>query len=199
MRNRQAELIKSMTITQLKQQLVVSQLILFTLSVVLSFFLFESFYQWVDLMKWEPWVLLKFGIIPGVIVVLIDVILMHFLPKHTYDDGGINEKIFQNLSIIEIIIICLFIAIAEEMLFRGVIQTTFGYVIASFLFAIVHIRYLYKPILFISVVALSFYLGYIYMITSNLLVPIIAHFTIDVLLGWIIRYQKWRGEGNGSC
>nr|WP_153736292.1 type II CAAX endopeptidase family protein [Aquibacillus halophilus] len=175
---------------QLKQQLLLSQFILFTLSLIASLFLFDSFKDWLDLFKWQPTQFILYGVLPGIIVILIDLFLMYNLPKKLYDDGGINEKIFKNRTVTEIFIISLVVAISEEMLFRGVIHTIFGYFFASILFALVHIRYLSKPVLLISILLLSFYLGYMYEITNNLFVTIIAHFIIDFFLALIIRFKK---------
>src|SRR5699024_12098023 len=89
-----------------------------------------------------------------------------------------------------IIIITLIVAISEEVLFRGVIQTTFGYIFASSLFAIIHIRYLKKPILFLLVLFTSFLIGYLFLITENLLVTIVFHFLFDLFLGSYVRYTQ---------
>ena len=82
------------------------------------------------------------------------------------------------------------VAFAEELLFRGVLHTTFGYFIASTIFALAHFRYLTKPILFISILFVSFYIGYLFEITGNLVVTIAAHFIVDFLLGLFIRLQR---------
>ncbi|WP_338079283.1 type II CAAX endopeptidase family protein [Aquibacillus halophilus] len=189
-KQKQIDLIHSLSDYQLKQQLLLSQFILFTLSLIASLFLFDSFKDWLDLFKWQPTQFILYGVLPGIIVILIDLFLMYNLPKKLYDDGGINEKIFKNRTVTEIFIISLVVAISEEMLFRGVIHTIFGYFFASILFALVHIRYLSKPVLLISILLLSFYLGYMYEITNNLFVTIIAHFIIDFFLALIIRFKK---------
>src|SRR5699024_12769703 len=111
---------------------------------------------------------------------------MYIFPKRYYDDGGINERIFKNLSIKEIFLITLLIAISEELLFRGVIQTTFGYLFASILFALVHLRYLKKPVLLISFLVISFLIGYIFLLTLNFFVSIITFFIFYFLLCFII-------------
>ena len=49
-----------------------------------------------------------------------------------------------------ILVITFIIGFAEEFLFRGVVQTHFGIVIASFVFAVLHIRYIKKPFLFLN-------------------------------------------------
>lgn len=90
----------------------------------------------------------------------------------------------------------LLVAIAEELLFRGVLQTSFGYFIASGLFVLVHFRYLKKPILFLSIIVVSFYIGYIFVLTENLVVTITTHFVVDFILGLVIRFRK-RGATYG--
>jgi len=187
---KQEELIKQMSDQQIKQSLIMSQSLFFLISIILSFILFKDLSQWLNYFDWQFKEIIYYGVIPGLIVVIIDLILMYFLPKSYYDDGGINEKLFKNRSILDIFFIALIVAIAEEFLFRGVIQTVFGYVIASIVFALVHFRYLKKPVLLVSILLLSFYIGYLFELTGNLLVTMIAHFTIDFLLGLIIRFQK---------
>ncbi|WP_404453206.1 type II CAAX prenyl endopeptidase Rce1 family protein [Oceanobacillus kapialis] len=47
-----------------------------------------------------------------------------------------------------------------------------------------------KPVLFISVLLVSFYIGYLFEQTGNLIVTITAHFIVDFLLGLTIRFYK---------
>ena len=154
---KQADIIKQMSSKELMYQLILTQFIILMISIVLSIFLFDQFSDWLHYFKLNGTEILLYGVIPGVLIVIIDLILMIFLPKRFYDDGGINEKVFKNRPIKEIFLISFVVAIAEEMLFRGVIQTTFGYVIASIVFALIHIRYLTKPVLLISVLLMTFY------------------------------------------
>ncbi|MGA9288058.1 MAG: CPBP family intramembrane glutamic endopeptidase, partial [Anaerobacillus sp.] len=121
------------------------------------------------------------------LIVLIDLLLMKIFPEDQLDDGGINERIFANLSLLHIFTLSLVIAISEELLFRGVIQTNFGLFIASGLFAIIHVRYLAKPVLFLSVVGISFMIGILFELTGNVLVTITAHFLIDFTMGCLIK------------
>src|SRR5699024_9290690 len=97
---------------------------------------------------------------------------------------------FQGEQISWIIIVTLSVAISEEVLFRGDIQTTFGYIFASSLFAIIHIRYLKKQILFLLLLFTSFLIGYLFLITDNLLLSIVFHFLVDLLLGLYVKYTK---------
>lgn len=187
---KQSEIIKQLSDRELKLQLFLSQGIFIVLAVVLSFFFFNEMRQWLLYFSWEPEQIIFYGVIPGLIIVLIDIILIWVLPKRYYDDGGINERVFKGQTVRFVFILSLTVAIAEEILFRGVLQTTFGYIIASTIFALVHIRYLTKPVLFISILFVSFYIGYLFEITGNLLVTITTHFTVDFILGLLIRFQK---------
>ena len=190
---KQNEMIKLLSDKELKLQLFISQLLLIILSVILGLFFFDSFSDWKTYFIWNPSDIITYGFLVGIIIVFIDIILMKFVPSKYYDDGGINKRIFRNTSIPYIFVITLFIAVAEELLFRGVLQTTFGYIIASLIFALVHFRYLNKLFLFSSILLISFLLGFIFEITNNLSVTIVTHFTVDFLLGVIISL-KYRGE-----
>ncbi len=169
------------------QALFFSQLLFLIVALIISFFLFSSFSNWLDLFYWDAHDIIVFGGLSSVAIVLVNIVLYKVFPPSYLDDGGINQKIFTNQSVWNILWLTLLIAISEEALFRGVLQTTFGYIPASIIFAVVHIRYLTKPVLLIAVVAMSFYLGYTYELTNNLFVPMMIHFLIDFLLGLYIR------------
>ncbi len=187
----QAKIINQMTTKQITIQLIMTQLILLLLAIVSSAFLFESFREdWKELFEstWGYWFL--YGILPALIILFIDYILMKYLPKKYYDDGGINQKVFQNQSFLNIIALTLLVAVSEEMLFRGVVQKEFGYLFASGLFALLHFRYLVKPILLLSVIFVSFFIGYLFWETGSLMVTITTHFLVDAVLALWIRYGK---------
>ncbi len=194
---KQSELIKQMTDKELKKQVILSQLIFITIGVILSVFLFEKMSDWLLYFNWNPIEIFYYGAISGLIIVGIDLIIMYIFPERYYDDGGINEKLFKNLSIADIFCVTLIIVVSEEILFRGLVQTTFGYVFASVLFALMHIRYLKKPVLLISVLLISFYIGYLFELTGNLYVTITSHFVVDFLLGLLIVFRN-RGASNGK-
>lgn len=187
---KQRDIIKQLSDRQLKHQLLLSQFILLALSMILSFILFDSMIDWGNYFQLHPKEIIYYGVSAGIIIVLFDLLIMYLFPAKWYDDGGINKRIFKTRTISDIFVIVIIVSIAEELLFRGVLQTTFGYIIASILFALVHIRYLTKPVLFISVLITSFYIGLIFELTNNLYVTITAHFIVDFLLAIIIRYQK---------
>ncbi|WP_067725410.1 CPBP family intramembrane glutamic endopeptidase [Oceanobacillus damuensis] len=187
---KQSEIIKQLSDKELKKQLYLSQSLFILISILLSFVLFDNFSDWLHYFDWNVHEILTKGILSGLIIVLIDLAMIYILPKNYYDDDGINERIFSSQSVSFILFFSFFVAVSEELLFRGVIQTEFGYIAASLLFAIVHIRYMKKPVLFISILFVSFYIGYLYELTNNLLVTITAHFCVDFLLGLVIRLKK---------
>jgi len=182
-KNRQAELIKQLTQSQLIFHLYFTQILVISIAIILSFFIFPDFAAYFSLFHWDiKWI--GIGVVNGIIIVIIDLILMNKLPKRYYDDGGINEKIFTGLPVWKIAWLALVIGIAEELLFRGVIQTKFGLIIASVIFALIHIRYWTHWFLLANVIVLSFWIGLIYQWSGGQIIPVIAmHFTIDFLLG----------------
>lgn len=187
---KQSDQIKRMSPKELIRALFLSQLIFFSIAIFASYFMFPSFTDWNSLFHWNAKDILLLGGLSGAGIVFINIIMEELLPPSMLDDGGINDKIFEKQSIWTIFWITLWIAISEEMLFRGLLQTTFGLIPASIIFAVVHVRYLKKPVLLLVVVAMSFYLGYTYYVTNNLFVPIMIHFLIDFILGLYIRYKK---------
>lgn len=186
---KQSEIIKQLTDKELTKQLYFSQVLFLVVSLLLSLFFFDTLKEWLAYFHFDLFEIAYYGLLPGLVIVLIDIILVYIFPQKYYDDGGINNRIFKNRSVSGIFLIALLVAFTEEMLFRGVIQTTFGYFIASFLFAFVHIRYLKKPVLLISVLFVSFYIGYLFILTENLVVTITAHFSVDFILGVVIRFK----------
>lgn len=187
MGRRQADIIKHLPDKEIVFHLYLTQGILLFVSLVLGFFLFDNWVSFIKLWNWNDWNILFIGSAFALLVVVIDFLLMKWLPEAMYDDGGINERIFQKRSIPHIFILCLLISFSEEILFRGVIQTHFGLLIASIIFALLHVRYLYKWVLLTSVILLSFLLGYIYELYQNLWITVYAHFWIDFIFAVKLR------------
>ncbi|WP_245807719.1 CPBP family intramembrane glutamic endopeptidase [Halobacillus massiliensis] len=192
MSKRQEELIQKMSRKEITAHLVFTQVFLLSIAFLLSWFLFDSFAEkWLDLVtgiSFSHWLL--YGVLPGFLIVLIDLLLVYFLPRSFYDDGGINQKVFEGQTYPAIFWLTLLVAVCEEALFRGAVQTEFGFWTASILFALIHFRYLKKVVLLVSVLTVSFFIGYIFMITENLLVTITIHFLIDFSLAILIFSRK---------
>jgi uncharacterized protein len=193
MKKNYRELIQSATDKELLNSLYLTQVMILIISFILGMFLFDDLAEFIDLFIWDLQQIILWGGIAGVAVVLLDLILMKLLPSHYYDDGGLNERIFRNRSISQIAFIAAIVAVPEELLFRGMIQTHFGLISASIIFAIVHYRYLFNWYLFLNVIGLSFFIGYVYLQTNNILVTIFMHFLIDFLLGCHIKQQEQEG------
>lgn len=200
MNNKQAELVKQMTDKELIKHLYFSQFLFLMIGIVLAIFLFDGWSDFLSIWIINIYDIFIIGSVVGISVVFIDLLLMMYVPKRLFDDGGINEKMFQRRSVAHIILLTFLIAVAEEFLFRGVIQTHFGLLFASILFALLHVRYLKVWLLLVSVVVLSFLLGYVYELTGSLYVTIWAHFIIDLLLALKIRrdYIKNKSNNNGG-
>ena len=186
----QAEIISQLTKKELTFHLVATQIVLLTISIILGIFLINDFSSFFNLFRSDSSIYVL-GITNGIVIVILDLFLMKVLPDGYYDDGGINEKIFQDRSVLEIIGLTLLIALSEEILFRGIIQTHFGVIAASTIFALVHIRYWGHWFLILNIVVLSFWIGFVYEWSDhNLLTTITMHFLIDFFLGIAIKIRS---------
>lgn len=188
MKKKYNELIASLTDKELLQHLYLTQIILLAISLILGFLLYDHF-SYLQHIRFNDVNIVAIGLPAGVAVVVMDFVLMNWLPSSYYDDGGLNERIFKNRNVFHILVIALVVAFSEELLFRGIIQTKVGLILASLIFAIIHYRYLFNWFLFLNIVLLSFIIGLVYEWTGNLAVTIMMHFIIDFLLGLYINYR----------
>lgn len=195
MKDRYKETIQGLTDKELLFHLFATQILLLSISFVLSYIFFGGFTEVIEQFIWPDTEIFTIGILAGAAVVLADILMMKFLPRSYYDDGGLNERIFKGKTVVQIAAIAAVVAFSEEVLFRGIIQTEFGLIVSSVLFAIIHYRYLFNWFLFLNIVLLSFLIGFIFMQTNNLLVTITMHFLIDFLLGLFI---KFKAAANGG-
>ncbi|RLQ95062.1 CPBP family intramembrane glutamic endopeptidase [Falsibacillus albus] len=184
---KQSEIIKSLTAQELAFHVYSTQFVLLTISILLGIFLFDSVREVFELFRWNTRFVLL-GITMGSVVVLLDIGLMKLLPEKYYDDGGINEKIFKNRTILEILFFAITIAICEELLFRGIIQTHTNWIVGSIIFALIHIRYWGHWYLIVNILLLSLLISGLYEWTDqSLLAVMFMHFIIDFLLGIVVR------------
>lgn len=130
------------------------------------------------------------GSVFAVVALGVNALVYIVFSKESLDDGGLNERVFAQMSPLHILFFCAVVAFCEEWLFRAVLQEIFGLPIASVLFALVHFRYVKKPILFTYVLILSVSLGLLFEETSNFVAVVGAHFFINTILGFILRYKK---------
>ncbi|MDQ0232928.1 CPBP family intramembrane glutamic endopeptidase [Metabacillus malikii] len=198
MLKKQSEQIKELTDKEIVISLYMTQLLIFVFSCILSLFLFNSYNEFKVMWDLSSVKVIYYGVSVAAIVIVIDYVLMKVLPVHLLDDGGVNDKIFKNRSIPHIVILTGIIAISEEFLFRGVIQTNYGIWIASIIFALLHFRYVTKWVLFTLVISISFLLGIVYELTDSLYTTILAHFIIDLVFAIQIRLKFIKGVRNNN-
>lgn len=195
MKDQYKETVASLTEKELLFHLFATQIILLTISAVLGMILFDSLDEFTKIFIWNDRKILTVGAAAGIAVVAIDLLLMKVLPPSYYDDGGLNVRVFRNKAVWQIALIAAVVAVSEEILFRGVIQTHAGLIVTSVIFALVHYRYLFNWFLFTNIILLSFLIGFIYLQSNNLLVTIIMHFLIDFLLGLSIKFRVKAANG----
>ncbi len=95
------------------------------------------------------------------------------------------QVVFSQARILDLIAISLIAGIAEEMLFRGVIQTQLGILPASILFGLAH---LITPIYAVVATIMGIYIGILYQMFDSLLVPVQLHFIYDLFALLYLRY-----------
>ncbi len=144
--NIQRHNVEDMSPQEIRLNLYITQLIIIGIGCLLAYILFQDVKEVFNLWKWEPVSILIIGGLLAIGIVLLDYVAMRVFPESWFDDGGINDKMFRGMSVLHLLVITFLIGFAEEFLFRGVVQTHFGIVIASFVFAVLHIRYITKAI-----------------------------------------------------
>jgi len=201
---KQRDIIADLTDKELVINVYLTQTIMFVIAVISGFFVFNEWSDFTQLFEINVTLIFLLGGGVALFVVALDLILERILPNNWLDDGGINERVFRNLTTPQLFFLCGVVAFAEELLFRAVLQTAFGLIVASVIFALIHIRYLDKPVLFLNVCLASFLLGALFHLTGLIVVTIFTHFLVDFLLGLIIRnrYRKKikikEGEGENG-
>lgn len=191
---KQIELVNQLSDRELLLNVYATQIIILIVALGLNWLLTGTPFSWVETISFSADAVI-IGIVFAVIIVLFEIIMDKYLPDDWLDDGGINERLFSSISPFHIFILTAIIGISEEILFRGVIQEQFGLVVASVLFAVVHVRYWHNRFLFSFMVVLSFMFGLVYLWSGNLLSVIIAHVLIDFFLGLYIKNTSVRLKG----
>lgn len=95
------------------------------------------------------------------------------------------KAIFSEAKLLDLCIISIFAGLAEELLFRGVIQVKLGIVGASIIFGLLHFI---TPAYFIIATIMGFYLGFLFQYYDSLLIPIQLHFMYDLGALIYLRY-----------
>ncbi|HIE52808.1 MAG TPA: CPBP family intramembrane metalloprotease [Armatimonadetes bacterium] len=106
------------------------------------------------------------------------------------------QPLFSGLNLREILIISLGAGFAEEILFRGVVQPSLGWITASLLFGCLHVPQRKFLSLGAWATGQGLYLGGLYLLTGNLLVPMLTHALYDAAALSYLRYiWPWTRQG----
>jgi uncharacterized protein len=89
---------------------------------------------------------------------------------------GEIKAIFASTTLVDICLISLWAGLAEELLFRGVIQAKWGLLAASILFGVLHFV---TPAYALLAMAIGFYIGLLHHFFHSLLIPIQLHAIYD--------------------
>lgn len=173
----------------LRYNLLLTQGIIVVFALVGSWFV-HSWVSFTQLFHFPGWQPIGYSVLFAFVIVIISVGSEKIFPKSWVDDGEINQRIFRNLSFTRTAMLCMIVGIAEEFLFRGVVQYWIGNGWTSLLFTLIHIRYLSKPLLLVMVFGTSYGLGSLFEDEHSLLVPIIAHSLLDFLSALIIQRRR---------
>jgi hypothetical protein len=93
--------------------------------------------------------------------------------------------IFSEAKLPDLCLIAVCAGLAEELLFRGVIQVKLGIVGASIIFGLLHFI---TPAYFVIATIMGLYLGILYQYYDSLLIPIQLHFIYDLGALIYLRY-----------
>jgi membrane protease YdiL (CAAX protease family) len=99
---------------------------------------------------------------------------------------GEIKTLFASATFIDICLISIMAGLAEELLFRGVIQAKWGILAASILFGLLHSV---TPAYILLATVIGFYIGLLYHIFQSLLIPIQLHCIYDFGALIYLRYR----------
>ena len=98
------------------------------------------------------------------------------------------KAVFASTTVVDICLISLWAGLAEELLFRGVIQARWGLLPASILFGALHFV---TPAYALMAMAVGFYIGLLHHFFQSLLIPIQLHAIYDfgalIYLRYVVR------------
>jgi len=127
------------------------------------------------------------GALAGAAVLLADAALTRLAPDRMRDESGLDERLLAARPLWHLAVICLTVAVCEELLFRGALQPLIGPYWTAALFAAVHVRYLRRWLPMALLFAAGLALGWTMERTGSLAAPAFAHFLIDFVNGLMLR------------
>lgn len=145
----------------------------------------------VSLLKWEVSVeaiALGCGMAVGIMVA--SSLLYYLWPAYRRSANNYLEVVLKPLEWVDLIWVGLLPGLSEELLFRGVMIPALGLnliavIFSSLLFGILHLNGVEQWPYVVWATVVGFILGYVALMTGNLLVPIIAHVTTNFVSSFI--------------
>lgn len=97
----------------------------------------------------------------------------------------------QSLTAIDIVLLSAVAGFAEELFFRGLLQSHLGVIGAAIVFGLLHAL---TPTYFVMATVIGLYFGYLYEATGNLLIPMVSHAAYDIFALILLRSQFARRQ-----
>ncbi|EUJ38432.1 abortive infection protein [Listeria weihenstephanensis FSL R9-0317] len=135
------------------------------------------------------------AVVLAVVVGFLNVVFDRLLPERLTDDGGLNKLIFKDRGIIDILWLCVLIGVAEELLFRGIIQFYFGFWASVILFVLVHFRYLNKVYLLFNITITSIIIAGLFQFSNQNLIAVIVFHILFNFIGALDMRNRYQNEG----
>ena len=153
--------------------------------------------------KWQPryFIYLLLGYI---ISYMSDFLLSYFIPSSS-NQISLNETIEmigrQELPYF-LLIVCFIGPIAEELIYRGVLMTTFfknspwygDVLLSAIIFGYIHINFALTPLAFFIYASGGLILALLYRMTKNLYYPILVHILINITAFWDVWLLLFSGS-----
>jgi membrane protease YdiL (CAAX protease family) len=141
---------------------------------------------------------ITFAVLMAILLLIINFIVINIIPKYIPVFKHLKEAydeitpVAANVTFQGAFIIAVFSGFAEEFLFRGILQIQFGMIIAAIIFGVFHIGSKKTVWYGIYAVLIGLYLGWLYHITGNLIVPIMVHCLNNFLALFYMRYYYFK-------
>jgi membrane protease YdiL (CAAX protease family) len=100
------------------------------------------------------------------------------------------RQLFVNARLVDLFTVSLLAGVSEELLFRGVIQSSLGIITASIIFGLFH--FVTRAYVIVATI-MGLYIGLFYQISGSLLIPVQIHCIYD--FGALV-YLKYFARGN---
>lgn len=139
------------------------------------------------LLNYKNWLL---GLGAGTLLLLLSALLFWLSREYREVVFEVRNLLIQPISYSDIFVLALLSGVIEELFFRGFLQNEIGIILASIIFGLLHTGFSrrYLPYTLWALVA-GLILGYSYLLTQAIIVPIIAHILNNLVAG--ILFKKY--------